>query len=268
MSHVEMRIQTLDVGLYGCIESQTTPNDRKSLLAIQSVMRSRLREPFVYLEIGSHLGGSLQPLVVDPNCARIVSIDPRPLVFPDGRGLDLNYPDNSTSRMLTLLGDVPGANIAKITTIESSTDALPASAVKERPDYCFIDGEHTDTAALRDAQFCLQVVNPDGCLVFHDANLIYRGLERFLWELERIGRAFRTYILSDSIAVVELGACEMMDIEPVRTLLRKNYQAYLYGLRSYEWYLEVLNRPLFRLLRRTRFVRRLFVVPGIQQQGV
>jgi hypothetical protein len=34
----------------------------------------------------------------------------------------------------------------------------------------------------------------------------------------------------------------------------------MFGLKQLDWYRAVLNKPLFRLLRRTRFVRRLFIV--------
>ena len=47
------------------------------------------RGPFRYLEIGSHLGGSLQALVADPRCMEIVSIDTRPDSQPDDRGREL-----------------------------------------------------------------------------------------------------------------------------------------------------------------------------------
>ena len=56
--------------------------------------------------------------------------------------------------------------------------------------------------------------------------------------------------------------------EPIKSLLNENYLAYLFALKSNEWYRAALNKPLFRALRRTRFVRRLFLVPGLEQQGV
>ena len=258
----------MDLQLFDSIPSQTTPNDKRALLALHEANRNRTGGNFVYLEIGSHLGGSLQALVRDAACSKILSIDPRPQSFGDERGLDLNYPANSTARMLELLGKIPGADIGKIETFESDSTRLAPEKISPAPDYCFIDGEHTDAAALRDARFCLKVVSANGCIVFHDANVVYRGIDLFLHELASTGRIFRPYVLPDAVFVIELGDCQMSQDEPIRSLLRENYRAYLFALNSNEWYRAVLNKPLFRKLRRIRFVRRLFLVPGLEAQGV
>ena len=157
---ITARVHRLDVGLLDAIESQTSAADRRSLLALHGTMLTMLGT-FRYLEIGSHLGGSLQALVAEPGCTHITSIDPRPLVQPDERpeiGYRWEYADNSTERMLALLGAVPGADVGKITTIELSTEDIDPGSLPHQPDLCFIDGEHTNRAALRDAEFCL--VNP------------------------------------------------------------------------------------------------------------
>ena len=161
--------------------------------------RQRTCEKFVYLEIGSHLGGSLQALVVDSACTKIFSIDPRPQVWADERGLDVSCVDNSSARMLESLGNIPGATTSKIETFEADTASLDPNLISAQPDYCFIDGEHTDVAVLRDARFCLKVMSPNGCIAFHDANIVYRGIDLFLKELVAGKRAFRPYILPDSI---------------------------------------------------------------------
>lgn len=88
------RIAALDTQLFDHIESQTSEDDRKSLLAVHSSVAART-DPFSYLEIGSHLGGTLQVVIADPRCTRVVSIDPRPPWQPDDRP-ELNgweYPD-------------------------------------------------------------------------------------------------------------------------------------------------------------------------------
>jgi hypothetical protein len=81
------RVAALDTSLFTGIESQTSEPDRQSLLALHAVIGEH--GPFDYLEIGSHLGGSLQALVADPRS--IVSIDTRPLLQPDDRGDDAAY---------------------------------------------------------------------------------------------------------------------------------------------------------------------------------
>lgn len=71
----------MNLALFDHIPSQTTTNAKHALLASQEANRARIDGSFVYLEIleiGSHLGGSLQALVADPARAKIISIDPRP----------------------------------------------------------------------------------------------------------------------------------------------------------------------------------------------
>jgi hypothetical protein len=168
---ITARVHRLDVGLLDAIESQTSAADRRSLLALHGTMLTMLGT-FRYLEIGSHLGGSLQALVAEPGCTHITSIDPRPLVQLDERpeiGYRWEYADNSTERMLALLGAVPGAHLGKIATIELSTEDIDPGSLPHRPDLCFIDGEHTNRAALRDARFCLAAVGDRGVIAFHDA---------------------------------------------------------------------------------------------------
>ena len=58
MIPLEDRIQSLDVSLFDSILSETSPEDKHSLLLVQKCLRHR--GEYVYLEIGSHLGGSIQ----------------------------------------------------------------------------------------------------------------------------------------------------------------------------------------------------------------
>src|SRR5947209_1057855 len=101
----ETRIQGQDISLFRHVLSQSTDDDKRSLLALQAGLREQVKE-FVYLEIGSYKGGSLQPYVVDPRCARIISIDPRPNTLPDARGSE-RYSENTTTGMLQLLSAIP-----------------------------------------------------------------------------------------------------------------------------------------------------------------
>jgi hypothetical protein len=65
MRPVSDRIEDLDVGLFDAIPSQTSADTRRSLLAVHRATARRHGE-IAYLEIGSHLGGSLQPYLLDP----------------------------------------------------------------------------------------------------------------------------------------------------------------------------------------------------------
>ncbi len=66
----ERAIKALDISLFRHIASQTTSADRMSLLALQLATRDMWGD-YSYLEIGSHLGGSIQPHLPDPKCKRI-----------------------------------------------------------------------------------------------------------------------------------------------------------------------------------------------------
>ena len=84
MHTVDQFLKNLDTSVFEGIPSQTSDDDRKSLLALQAGVRSR-RKTYTYLEIGSFLGGSLQPHLLDRSCERIYSIDKRCVVAPDDR---------------------------------------------------------------------------------------------------------------------------------------------------------------------------------------
>src|SRR5581483_6433047 len=178
------RLSRLDESLFDAVESQTSVQDRRSLLALHGAVADAAGS-FVYLEIGSHRGGSLQVLVSDERCRKIVSIDPRPEWQPDDRpGIEgWAYSGNSTEEMLGLLAAVPGADVTKIETIELGTESIDPETV-DRPDLCFVDGEHTQIAALRDAGFCHAALRGRGVIAFHDFWIVAPAVLRFLGELK------------------------------------------------------------------------------------
>src|SRR6516162_9870377 len=91
------KIESLDTTIFA-IQPGHNP-DRTSFLRIQRLVR-RLQPGYIYLEIGSDIGASLLPHLLDPSCAMAISIDSRPERQPDERGKDFYYPGNSTVRML------------------------------------------------------------------------------------------------------------------------------------------------------------------------
>ena len=243
------RIAALDTTLFDEIATETTVSDRKSLLSLHQACAERTGR-FSYLEIGSHLGGSLQVLIRDPRCTRIVSIDARPPSMPDASGLDWKYAENSTARMRHLLGSLRDADPTKLVTIDASTETIDATAIGTNPTLCFIDGEHTDEAVLRDARFCRQAIHDDGWLAFHDTGVVYRGLVRFIDELAKTGLAPRSYYLPDTILVIELGEPRLLGTKQVLDQVISNAGGYLATLLANDGYRATLSRPLFRFLRR------------------
>jgi hypothetical protein len=192
------RIARLDVSLLDYVESQTSPEDRRSLLALHAAVAQR--GSFRYLEIGSYLGGSLQSFVSDPRCSAVTSIDRRDEESPDERPGQIRYPQNTSSRMLDTLAAVPEANLEKVSTVDYGVEQLDPHEFTA--DFCFIDGEHTNEAVLRDAQFRLQALRGRGVIAFHDRPLVEPGIRQFLSELPR---GYFVYGLKTTLFVVEIG---------------------------------------------------------------
>jgi hypothetical protein len=200
---LESAIRELDTRLFRHIQSQTTEDDRRSLLAVQRAVRAKGQ--YVYLEIGSHLGGTLQPHLVDPLCTKIYSIDPRPLIVDDERGQKQKYIDNSTEKMIRLLSEVAPEQLHKLTPIDSAAFDIDAETIVPKPSLCFIDGEHTNKAVLADFDFCKKVIAPDGAFAFHDSDLVYKGIKRILARLRTEGVRHKSMKLGGSVFAITFG---------------------------------------------------------------
>ena len=186
------------------VESQTSDNDKVSLLRLHRLIRSRL-DTYVYTEVGSHLGGTLAPHLADPRCRVVISIDPRPLEHPDAFGRSFVYDGNSTARMVEGLKSVLPENcLTKLSTFDLDAAAVCHAEIKARPDLVMIDGEHTVVAAFSDVMSLLPVVSENAVISFHDANLVadaIRNLERFF---TYAGIKFATVFLPDNVCAIGL----------------------------------------------------------------
>lgn len=247
MSNFEQALSNLDVNIFEKIKSQSSENDKQSLLACQLAVRE-LVPGYNYLEIGSYLGGSIQPHLLDEKCARIFSIDKRPLNQPDNRGIDYTYMNNSTARMLELLSKV--APTDKITTIDGDTREISPSEVKEKINLCLIDGEHTDEAVFSDFKFCLKVLAESGAIVFHDAPITYNGLANCIEYLKEKGIKFRAYSLPDIVFAIEIGDFPMHKSAAIFDRLTNNHIGYLYSLQYNDYYRQFANKKPFLLYRK------------------
>jgi predicted O-methyltransferase YrrM len=254
MSNFDQAIAALDLKLFEKIDSQSTEPDKRSLLALQNAVRE-LRPGYRYLEIGSYLGGSIQPHLLDDRCAHIYSLDKRPLQQPDARGFDYRYLNNSTERMLEKLRAVAPEKMSKLTTIDGDSATIAPSQIADKIDLCFIDGEHTDRAVISDFKFCLSVLADSGCIAFHDAQITYNGIADCVSYLEQNNIAFRAYVLPHIVFVVEIGDFPLHENAEIRERLLNNHQAYLFGLQNNDRYREFSNRLPFRLAR--NFISRL-----------
>jgi len=244
----EKRLATLDLDLFARIPSQTSPNEKKSLLACQLATRE-LTQGYVYLEIGSYLGGSIQPHLLDPMCCHVYSIDKRPFKQPDNRGITFRYRNNSTERMLEHLRAVDAEALDKVTCLEGDTVALRAEQVRHQVHLCMIDAEHTDEAVVRDFEFCLKVMRADGAIVFHDAQIVYKGLMEVIDRLERDPRPFHAYNLPDGLMVVELGGFPLHRHDSIAQRLLDNHVGYLASMHANDQFRRWANVPPVRAAR-------------------
>jgi hypothetical protein len=241
-------LRDLDLELFRTIPAGLSDGDKRSLLAVQKGIRSRSAS-YTYLEIGSHLGGSIQPHLLDPQCGRIYSIDPRPQHVADDRGETITYSRNSPVHMLDLLRTVQADRLDRITVFDSDIHQVPVSVIDPRPDICFIDGEHTDRAARSDYDHCRRLISENGVIVFHDANIVYRALQEIMHELDAVNARYTAYMLPSVIFVIEFGTSMLAETEDIRRLLQHNAETYFHGLASMEHYRAVYERPAIKFLR-------------------
>jgi len=249
MSNFEQLITNLDLKLFEKIESQSVDEDKKSLLACQFAARE-LKPNYNYLEIGSYLGGSIQPHLLDEKCSKIYSIDKRPHTQPDSRGVDYVYLNNSTARMLNLLKEVAPEQTDKITTIDGETSKIDPAKVSDKIQLCFIDGEHTDEAVFSDFKFCLDVLDDSGAILFHDAEITYNGIANCIRYLEENNIKFRAYNLPAIVFVIEINDFPLHKSPPLTERLFNNHVGYLFSLQFNDYYRQFANKSPFRLYRR------------------
>jgi len=247
MSNFEQAISNLDIKVFEKINSQSTDNDKQSFLACQLAARE-FAPDYNYLEIGSYLGGSIQPHLQDASCARVYSIDKRPLHQPDNRGVDYTYLNNSTARMLELLAEI--APIDKVKTIDGDTRQISPAQIAEKMQLCLIDGEHTDEAVLSDFKFCLEVLDTNGAIIFHDAPIIYNGIAACVEHLEKNNIKFRAYGLPDVVFAIEIGDFPIHKSAAILDRLTNNHISYLYSLQYNDYYRQFANKTPFRLYRK------------------
>lgn len=202
---VSKRIENLDTSMFNHVESQTSLDDRYSLLMIQRAIRRE--KEYVYLEIGSHLGGTIQPHYADQACRRIYSVDKRPLSQPDERGEHYAYPDNSTQTMRdNLTHAYPDSDQQKLTTFDIDASEVDRRDIDEAPDFCFIDGEHTDKALISDFRFCQSVAGPDVVIATHDSNIVVNGIQAIKDQLDADQVPYAGFKLGGSIYAFVLGS--------------------------------------------------------------
>ena len=246
------KIDRLNLSLFAAVPSQTSAGDRRSLLAVQRTTARKYRE-YIYLEIGSYLGGSLQPHLVDDRCKRIYSIDPRPAHQPDDRaiGYVAHYENNSTEMMLTLLGRIGYGDLAKITCFNQDASEIDLGTITQNAHLAFIDGEHTKTAVVLDFQFCRKVVSIGGSILFHDFWIIYPAIIDICKMLDRQCTRYMPLKLEDNIFAIFFDP-DTVCSDPYLSALYKRNRNFWFSFRVKTWLKKILPTPLLKLLRWVR----------------
>lgn len=243
------RIERMDLGLFASIASQSSKLDRLSWLAVQRAVRSD--RSYVYVEIGSYKGGSLQQHFLDPRCRRIISIDKRGLVYPDNRG-SATYKSNSEAEMVAMLTRLDPGQSAKLQCLDAGVEELNPTDIEPKADLCFIDGEHTDTAVLRDFEFCRRISGPNAIILFHDDHITPVALMHVVEALDQEGVVFSPQKLGGSTFGIFLGNAKT-EAEPFIAAIARNGRLWLWQQRikaiTPEWILRARRVVLKRFRR-------------------
>jgi hypothetical protein len=246
------RINKLDLSVYKAILSSTSTGCKRSLLAVQRATAKKHKK-YAYLEIGSHLGGTIQPHLVDDRCRRIYSIDPRPSQVMDDRspGYIAHYDNNSTERMLTMLGSLGYGDLTKIECFELDASEVDPEKIRPRPEIVFIDGEHTKSAVISDFQFCSKVVSENGTIMFHDVKVIYPAILDICSLLDKKHHSHVALRLEGLIFAIFFDS-DLVHADPYLSLLQKKNKNFLLKLRVKHWLKQHLPTTFLKLSRKQR----------------
>lgn len=170
------RIESEDISLFTILTAMSH-EDRRTFLKIQNVVRS-ISLRYVYLEVGSDLGGSLISPLMDTRCEKAISIDIRCQSQPDERGRLFDFPENSSERMRHELrkSGVPESAFQRLTTFDADVSEVTLVEIGTTSQFAFIDAEHTNRAAFRDFLNVRRLIDSSSVVAFHDANLIFDAL--------------------------------------------------------------------------------------------
>lgn len=253
MSSAVRAVDNLDTSLFSRVLSQTSEDERKTLLAVQRSV-ARRHGDYAYLEIGSYLGGSLQPHVADARCSRIFSVDPRPDYPPDDRtpGQGVIYEGNSKQRMFDNLTAIDATQVDKVVCLDSDAKNVPITRILPAPRIAFIDGEHTRAAVMSDFDFCVRVIHPEGVILFHDFGAIHTAILEICGRLTRERRRYAPLRMDGSIFGIFFDPA-LLESDPYLAALSKRYghlwQRYVIRSRLSQWLPESVVRVLSSLAR-------------------
>jgi hypothetical protein len=162
------------------IPSQTSINDKIFILKTINILNKKVNT-YKYLEIGSYLGGSLTPFLLDENCKKIFSIDKREQCIADARNELWNYKNITENDMLNTIKQL-GLNYKKILCFNGDIKNFKS---KDKFDLIFIDGEHTNVKCFEDFIYSENLIKKNSIIMFHDSSIIHKALELILIHLKK-----------------------------------------------------------------------------------
>ena len=176
------------------IPSQTSLVDKFVILKINKLMNLKTKN-FIYLEIGSYLGGSLTPFLLNNNCKRVISIDKRNQIIDDERNEKWSYRKINEKLMIKNLKE------KKLDTskLKSFNGDISDYKSKEKHDLAFIDGIHTDKNTFSDFLYTLDKVNKNCVILFHDSDVIFKALLLIKELLKKNNYIFKIAKFKDSV---------------------------------------------------------------------
>ena len=157
------------------IASQTSESDRRFIVAMLDLVKAS-KQRFSYIEVGSFLGGTLAPFLMDDMCEHVLSADERERQQPDERGARYDYHGITSQTMIDNLKK-HGLSTDKLAIHDGSIETLQTH---RRYDLAFIDAEHTDYAVFRDYLYVMDHMKGDSVVMFHDSSLVSKGIQNIL----------------------------------------------------------------------------------------
>ena len=172
---------------------------------------------YSYLEVGVYQGRSLPFQLIRDSCTRVMAVDLFPETYKDERHFDhTDQPNWEKVYKFLKSRNVP------IDVLEHFHGDIKDLPVNGTYDIAFIDAEHTNEAAFRDALNVMKHMTRNGVIIFHDTTLVYGAIDCFNSWLEHMGYQSKMYKIKGS----ELSVFVLGNNPKVSDLCKKHKQDY------------------------------------------
>ena len=176
------------------LPSQTSPQDRLWLAKLFEYVRGR-HEKYRHVEVGSYLGGTLTPALLDERCVHVLSIDLRPKIQPDCAAHPTITGRSARRRCWSGCG-AGTLDLGKLKTFDGGAGGCDFQNQKYQ--MAFIDAEHTDEAVFSDFLAVYDHLAGGAVCGFHDTNQVTAGMENICRFLGYQRREHGFVVLRDS----------------------------------------------------------------------